>query len=569
MSSHAEKTDPLAGEHAESAIDAVAQALQLAASEPLAQIVGAVDLHFWLMSLDPVALVYASPATLRAWGLDEEGKTLRAPRVHPDDLAAYAELFSAASGQAREAEYRVLEDDGATRWRHSRVFPIRDAAGQVIRIAGVTEDITARKQAEQEIAVHRAFERLITTISAELVSLSAPRMDEAFEAALAEFAAVVEADYAGIALVESPDAVLRVRWQWSRSGSSPALPRDLTAAAAAEFRALSAGQSVFTLRSVRALPAALAESAAVLMESGIRSVVDAPLKSNDEWIGFLGFASTDERKIWPPGLSRLVQIAADMFANAIERVRNENAMRAHLDQLAHVLRLGTMGQLASGMAHELNQPLAAIMNYVHACERRIDAGRIDAESLRTAVRAIGTQAMRAADVIKALRALVKAESRREYEDINTLVREALRLLETEAAKRRILVQLDATPGPARVHVDVIQIQQVVLNLLQNAFDAIDTSNPEARAVYVATRTIASGGVEVSVRDTGPGVEHDRAEMIFDDFYTSKPQGLGLGLSISRSLIEVHGGRLWLECDAGVGACFRFTLPFSPSESGKD
>jgi signal transduction histidine kinase len=316
-------------------------------------------------------------------------------------------------------------------------------------------------------------------------------------------------------------------------------------------------------RSVGALSPELAESEAILLRSGVRSVVDAPLRSNGNVIGVLGFATADEHKIWPADLPRLTQIAADMFANAIARVRNETAMRAHLDQLAHVLRLGTMGQLASGMAHELNQPLAAIMNYVHACERGLVAGRIDTESMLTAVRAIAAQATRAADVIKALRALVKAESRREREDLGTLVREALRLLDTEASRKGIRLCFDAEDARVAVYVDVIQVQQVVLNLVQNAFDAIDTSGTETRAVYVSTRAAGSGFVEVSVRDTGPGVACGNEDVVFEDFYTSKPQGLGLGLSISRSLVEAHGGRLWLDRDGGTGACFRFTLPAAP------
>jgi PAS domain S-box-containing protein len=562
VTSGAKTTESCSANPVASDRDAATRALQDLGSDPLAQIIGAVDLHFWLMNADPPELVYASPATLKAWGPTVSGAELRVPRVHPDDLLAYAELFSAVSGIPQEAEYRVIADDGTQRWRRSRVFPIRDAAGNVSRIAGVTEDITVRKEAEREIAVRRAIERLITTISANLVNLSAPRMEEAFCSALADLASVIGAEYAGIALVEGSDATLRVRWQWSRSGELPAFPQNLSAALASEFRATSGGYGLFNLRSVSSLPSQFAESAALLMQSGIRSVVDAPLKRGDEIIGFLGFASSDEGKNWPSGLAQLVEIAADMFANAIGRIRSESAMRDHLDQLAHVLRLGTMGQLASGMAHELNQPLAAIMNYVLACERGIDAGRIDAASLRTAVRAIGAQAARAADVIKALRALVKAESRREYEDIDQLVTEALRLLESEASQKGIQVSFEGLHHGVRVHVDGIQIQQVLLNLLGNAFDAIQASGSSRCAVYVSTRAISPDIVEVSVRDTGPGVDAEKANIIFEDFYTSKPQGLGLGLSISRSLVEAHGGHLRLDRGQTEGACFRFTLPVS-------
>jgi PAS domain S-box-containing protein len=544
-------------------VDAITHALQTQALDPFEQIIEAVDLHFWLMDLDPVELVYASPATLRAWGTSAAQKELRAPRIHPQDVNTYAALFSAAAGQAQEAEYRVIEDDGQTRWRHSRVFPIRDVAGNVIRIAGVTEDVTVRKRAEHELAVHGALERLITTISAELVNLSAPQMDDAFLAALGEFASVIEADYAGIALLEESDGMLRVRWQWRRPGVAPALPRQFSVVSADDLRAALDRSEGLMPRPVGALPPELAESEAILLQSGVRSVVDAPLRSNGKVIGVLGFATTDERKIWPPELPRLTQIAADMFANAIARVRNETAMRAHLDQLAHVLRLGTMGQLASGMAHELNQPLAAIMNYVRACERGLVAGRIDTESVLTAVRAIGAQATRAADVIKALRALVKAESSRERGDLSTLVRAALRLLESEASRKGIRICFDAGDESVPVYVDVIQVQQVILNLVQNAFDAIDASGAEARVVYVSIRPAGAGVVEVSVRDTGPGVAHGKEDVVFEDFYTTKPQGLGLGLSISHSLIEAHGGRLWLDRNGGTGACFRFTLPAAP------
>lgn len=544
----------------EISVGVVEQALQTHGLEPLAQIVEAVDLHFWLMNVDPLELVYASPATRRAWGLDDEQSRFRAPRLHPDDIGAYADLFSAASGEAQRAEYRVIGDDGETNWRDSRVFPIRDATGKVIRIAGVTDDVTARKRAEHELAVYRALERLIATQSAEMVRMVASQMDEAFLAALGELAAVIEADYAGIALVEGPDELLRLRWQWQRPGAAPAFPEQFSVLSSAALRQALAAEETAVHRSVGSFPPELAESEALLRLSGVRHVVHAPLTVNGDWIGILGFATTSGQKIWLPQLPRLTQIAADMFGNVIDRVRKETAMRVHLDQLAHVLRLGTMGQLASGMAHELNQPLAAIMNYVHACERGVAAGRIDSEGILTALRAIGAQAMRAGDVIKALRALVKAESRRAVEDLNTVVREALRLLVPEAGRRGIGVHFEAEIEPALAYVDVIQVQQVILNLVQNSFDAIEHSGVETRAVRVSTRRASSAGVEVSVQDSGPGIPDGEEESVFQDFHTSKPQGLGLGLSISRSLVEAHGGRLWLDRNSKTGACFRFSLP---------
>jgi len=504
----------------------------------LQQIAAAVNLHFWLLNVDPIELVYASPATERAWDSPVADTHPLATRVHPEDLAAYADLFAAVSGGAREAEYRVLAGDGSERWRRSRVFPVRDANGSVFRIAGVTEDITAHKQAEQELVVHRALERLITGVSVEFVNLPAARVDDAFHAALAEFAQVIGADYAGIALVDQSDDRLRIRWQWRRSEDGT------------------------DVRPVESLQPEVATSSELLRKNGLQSVMDAPLLSHGKLLGVLAFGAIEDGKLWPSELPRLTRIAADMFANAIERLRRDSAIRSHRDQLAHVLRLGTMGQLASGIAHELNQPLAAILNYANACQRRLADGRVEVDLLRSSLQKIGAQAQRAGDVIMTLRALVRAGgARRDYHDLNALIREALSLLEAESTEKNIRIQLSEAQHLPKLQVDGIQVQQVVLNLACNAMDAIAAAAPHERSIHIETRVVGSY-VEVSMSDTGPGVEPGRVETIFEDFHTTKEHGLGLGLSISRSLVEAHGGRICLDADVEAGACFRFTLPIA-------
>ncbi|MDX2171137.1 MAG: PAS domain-containing protein [Deltaproteobacteria bacterium] len=239
--------------------------------------------------------------------------------------------------------------------------------------------------------------------------------------------------------------------------------------------------------------------------------------------------------------------------------RAEQAAREHQAELAHVLRLSTMGEMASGLAHEINQPLGAIANYAQGCARRLRNGTADVETLLPVIDKIGAEALRAGEVIRRLRDLVrKEEPRQAPADLNLLVRETLRLVEPEARERNVRIQLELAPALPPISCNDIQIEQVLLNLLLNGVEAVEASPNGVRRVTVATAAVPNG-VEVAVSDSGAGLPDPPVD-VFKPFFTTKPDGLGMGLSISRSIIEAHGGQLSATRNPERGSTFRFVLP---------
>ena len=247
--------------------------------------------------------------------------------------------------------------------------------------------------------------------------------------------------------------------------------------------------------------------------------------------------------------------------------RAELAAQQHRVELAHAGRLAVIGELTAAIAHEVNQPLGAILANVDAADMLLDSGTARLDEVRAILTDVRKDDLRATEVIRRLRTLLaKHESAREPLDMNETIAEVVRLLETEARRRvvELVTKLDRAAPTAIA--DRVQIQQVLLNLIVNAMDAMaDTPIPQRRVVVRTSRS-AGGGVEVAVSDRGNGIPADHLPKLFDSYFTTKPQGMGLGLSIARSIIEAHGGRIWAESEAQGGATFRFTLPFAPSGS---
>lgn len=249
----------------------------------------------------------------------------------------------------------------------------------------------------------------------------------------------------------------------------------------------------------------------------------------------------------------------------LERRRAEEAeaevrARQHQAELAQAARLSTLGGMAAGLAHEINQPLAAIVSYARGCARRIEVGEAQSEALLEVVDEISAQALRAGEVLRRIREFVKhTQLPRSRVDLNGLVREALHFAAMEANDLGIALLLDLSPDPLDVQADAIQIEQVMLNLVRNGFEAMAHTNGE-RQLRIQTRTADDGTAEFAVHDTGEGVEATIAGRLFDPFFTTRRDGLGLGLAISRSIVEAHGGRLWTTPNAPRGSTFRFTLP---------
>lgn len=230
-----------------------------------------------------------------------------------------------------------------------------------------------------------------------------------------------------------------------------------------------------------------------------------------------------------------------------------------LAQLAHVERRNTMGELATVLAHETTQPLAAIASDAGTCVELLDADRISREQLRQACSQIYQQARRAGKIIQRLRRFVaKSTPRRSWVDPNQLVQEACGLLISPLQADPATIQLKLDDSLPDVRVDALQVQQVLVNLIQNALEAVKDAAPERRRLTVTT-AVASEGVGIEVADRGPGLSPEANQRLFEPYFTTKPNGLGMGLHIARRIIEAHGGKLSVVSNADDGTTCRFTL----------
>ena len=257
--------------------------------------------------------------------------------------------------------------------------------------------------------------------------------------------------------------------------------------------------------------------------------------------------------------SATVRYFTGFIRDLTERQRTEARLQELQAELVHMSRFTALGEMASTLAHEINQPLTAIANYLKGCKRLLEKGvAANAELLRDAVDQAADQALRAGQIIRHLRDFVaRGESEHRVERLSKLVEEAAALALVGAKERGIRVSFHFSPRVERVLADRIQVQQVLLNLIRNAMEAMpDTPRKE---LGIATLPVEEGLVEVRVSDTGTGIDPRVAEKLFQPFVTTKPQGMGVGLSICRTIVEAHGGRLWAEPNPAGGTLFRFTL----------
>ena len=244
-----------------------------------------------------------------------------------------------------------------------------------------------------------------------------------------------------------------------------------------------------------------------------------------------------------------------------QRKQTEMELREQRAELAHVARVSTMGELAASLAHELNQPLTAILSNAQAALRFLSARPADIGEVREILQDIVKDNNRAGEVIRRMRSLVKKEQLDFAPvDMASLVREVAALVHTDAILLNVNLAVKTAHGLPAVQGDKVQLQQVVLNLLLNAFDAMKEYPPKERQVKLSVELHDAGLIQTAVSDRGPGLSSDKLDKIFQPFYTTKGEGLGMGLSICRSIIEAHRGRLWAENNADCGATFYFTLP---------
>ena len=258
----------------------------------------------------------------------------------------------------------------------------------------------------------------------------------------------------------------------------------------------------------------------------------------------------------------LADLAA-LFASASKRKRADEALRQTQADLAHIQRVAAMGELAASISHEVMQPIAATVNNAQAALRFLDAQRPNLEEVREALGATVKDGNRTIDVIDRIRTLVKkAPPRKDALEVNEAIVEVIALTRGEILKNGVSVQTQLAEGLPLIQGDRVQLQQVILNLIINAVQAMSRVSEGSRGLLIGTGKDASGRVRVAVQDSGPGLNPESFERLFDSFYTTKPSGMGMGLSICRSIVEAHGGRIWATPNAGAGITMQFTLPIN-------
>jgi NO-binding membrane sensor protein with MHYT domain len=258
----------------------------------------------------------------------------------------------------------------------------------------------------------------------------------------------------------------------------------------------------------------------------------------------------------------LADLAA-LFASVSKRKRAEEALRQMRADLAHIHRVTTMGELAASISHEVMQPLGAGVTNAEAALRWLSAQPPDLDEVRQALGGAVKDGRRALEIIGRIRSLIKNEPpRKDALDVNEAIVELIALTRDEIMKNNVSVQTQRTEGLPLVRGDRVQLQQVILNLIINAVEAMSGVSEGARGLLIGTGKDASGRVLVAVQDSGPGLNPESFERLFDSFYTTKPGGTGMGLSICRSIVEAHGGRIWATPNAGPGITVQFTLPIN-------
>jgi two-component system sensor kinase FixL len=269
------------------------------------------------------------------------------------------------------------------------------------------------------------------------------------------------------------------------------------------------------------------------------------------WIRESGRPETDAN-----GVLRVYGAAQDVT----ERKVAEEEARARQAELAHVLRLGTMGEMAAGLAHEINQPLSAIVSFARGCTRRLRSGIGEVALLLDPIEEIAKQAMRANEIVQRLLLFVrKQKPARDLASIGDLVQEVTHLLGGEVRKRGVHLRLELASDLPPVEVDRIQIEQVILNLVRNALEATQRCGDDEALLVIRTER-DDGYIAVAVTDQGEGLTEEQVKQVFEPFFTTKKSGLGMGLAISRSIVRAHGGRIAASANPDGGATFRFTLP---------
>ena len=434
--------------------------------------------------------------------------------LHPDDreLVSHAFAKSFSGNGDYESEHRVVVPGQPMRWIAARGTVEFNKAGKAVFMRGVSHDITERKRTEDALKESEARFRTVADTAPVLIWMAGTDK-------LCNFFNQGWLDFTGRTLEQ----------ELGNGWAEGIHPNDLAGCLKTYVTAFDARQP-FTM-----------EYRLRRHDGEYRWISDHGVPRYDSESDFLGYIGS--------------------CVDLTERRQAEAEALRQRAELAHVSRVSVMGELSASMAHELNQPLTAILSNTQAAQRFLAADKLDRVEFDEILKDIVHDTTRARDVIRHLRALVK-KSGREFVrvDVNEIIGQVVGFLHGDIVGRNVTVTQELPPELPLVLGDRTQLQQVLLNLLLNAFDAVSANRVPDRRVTVLTAMASSEMVRVAVRDGGVGIPADKLEEIFQPFFTTKTEGLGMGLSVSRSIIESHGGRLSAENNPGPGATFSFTLP---------
>jgi C4-dicarboxylate-specific signal transduction histidine kinase len=294
---------------------------------------------------------------------------------------------------------------------------------------------------------------------------------------------------------------------------------------------------------------------------GLRSQLTIPFRVAGRIIGAIGFASFRHEVRWTPRLIRSVRLVGEVFANALARKHAANEQALLVEHLAHTERVNAMGEVVASIAHEVNQPLFAIVSNARAAGTLLSRGEPDLAEIGAALEDIVQDANRASAIIARVRTFLQRKPTEHLPvDLNFVVETVRTFLGPELARRGVTLEVElVTPLPA-VFGDAVQLQQVLVNLLMNGIDAMDGVSPGLRRLRVRTSTERDGRIRLDVSDNGQGLDPAARARLFESFFTTKPSGMGMGLAICRSIVEAHGGRIQALEQSGPGTTMQVLLP---------
>jgi PAS domain S-box-containing protein len=467
----------------------------------------------------------ASPELLRIFGLDPEKDELTQDlvvgRVHPDDRA-FLDAIRKQRVSARadyEYEYRIVLPDGTIKRLHSVSHPVIGDDGALLEHVGTTMDVTERAEAEE--AVRRS------------------------------------------------EASLQEAQRLGRMGSwSQEVPSGVMSGTPELFRIFGLDPATVSLtRELLGRSFHPDDRAAVIetIERGHRS--NASIEVDHRIVlpdGSIRHVHGVSRPVVGEGGDVVKYIGTVMDVTELRKA--EEALRQAYADLARVSRITSIGALTASLAHEINQPIAAAVANANACLRWLAADAPDLEEVRAAAAAIVSNGTRAAEIITRTRRLFeKGAPQREAIEVDDVVRETVALLGGETARHDVSIRTSLAAGLPEIRADRVQLQQVLMNLILNGIDAMENVDG-GREITIVSQMTGDEEIMVSVGDPGAGLPPELADQLFDTFFTTKPHGTGMGLSISRSIVAAHGGRLWAEPNEPRGAVFRFTLPVAPDRA---